>query len=250
MVIFPPNQETLVRSILVGGVAPAHRGRGIGRALLQWQQRRALQQLATSSKTLPGMIVVAADERATAATRAITRAGFIPDRFFQTLARPTQQPIANGSVVPGITIAPWSAGYSRPAHAARDSAFRNHGSSQPMSEEQWDSMLNMSTAAPVHSFVAVDGAERVVGVLLTLLGAEDEESGSSGYVWVLGVVPEMRRQGIATALLTAHLRSLAVAGIDRSVLDVATDTPGAGIELFDGLGYSRTALSVNYVQVY
>jgi mycothiol synthase len=58
-----PGKETLVRSILFGGVHPELRGRGIGRQLLAWQEARALQQLAAVDLTLPGWIMLYADDR-------------------------------------------------------------------------------------------------------------------------------------------------------------------------------------------
>ena len=256
LVICPPTQETLVRSILLGGVAPAHRGRGIGRALLAWQHARGLQQLAGSSRTLPGWIVVSADDRAPASGSTIRRAGFVPQRWFQSLSRTVDEPMPAGAVAPevggGIRIVPYATEHSPQAHAARDAAFRGHGSSQPMSDEQWESMTTMSSAAPAFSFVALDPSNRVVGLLLTLVTEESwvEQGFSSAYVWVIGVEPDARHQGAARAMLAAHLQALSAAGIERSVLDVATDAPGEGIELFTGLGYAPQSISVQYVQVH
>lgn len=45
MVICPPNHETLARSILIGGVHPSHRDRGLGRELLGGQLSRGEAQL-------------------------------------------------------------------------------------------------------------------------------------------------------------------------------------------------------------
>src|ERR1700712_2738476 len=55
-VIAPPEPETIVRTILFGGVHPAFRRRGIGRSLLAWQDGRARQQLAASRLAMPGWI--------------------------------------------------------------------------------------------------------------------------------------------------------------------------------------------------
>ncbi|RII98876.1 MULTISPECIES: GNAT family N-acetyltransferase [Clavibacter] len=252
LVIHPPTQETLVRSILTGGVDPTRRGEGIGRSLLAWQHSRALQQLAGSESTLPGWVVVAADERASGAASTLRRAGFAPNRWFQNLARTTTGPLADVTAPDGIRIVEYGAEHSEAAHAARDAAFRGHGSSQPMSDEQWDSMTSLETFDHGLSFLALDDADRVVGLLLTLLtehGA-DGPSASSGYVWVIGVVPDARHRGVARALLAQHLRSANDAGVDRSVLDVATDGDGTGLELFEGLGYVPQTVSVNYAATY
>jgi ribosomal protein S18 acetylase RimI-like enzyme len=252
LVIQPPTQETLVRSILTGGVAPTRRGEGIGRTLLAWQHARALQQLAESESTLPGWVVVSADERASGAASTLRHAGFAPNRWIRNLARTTTAPLAHVATPDGIRIVGYGAEHSAAAHAARDAAFRGHGSSQPMSDEQWDSMTSLQTFAHGLSALALDDADRVVGLLLTLLtehGAGDPPA-PSGYVWVIGVVPDSRHRGVGRALLARHLRSSKDAGVDRSVLDVATDGDDIGLELFEGLGYVPQTISVNYVATY
>jgi mycothiol synthase len=249
LVIHPPTQDTLVRSILTGGVAPTRRGEGIGRALLAWQHGRAIQQLAASESTLPGWVIVSADERVSGAASTLRHAGFASSRWVQNLARATADSVDDVAVPDGIRIVTYGAEHSEAAHAARDAAFRGHGSSQPMSDEQWDSMMSLQTFAPELSFLALDAADQVVGLLLTLL-TEHLADASSAYVWVIGVVPESRHRGIARALLALHLRSSADAGIDRSVLDVATDGDGVGLELFEGAGYVRQTVSVTHIAVY
>jgi mycothiol synthase len=251
LVIHPPTQETLVRSILTGGVAPERRGEGIGRALLSWQHARALQQFARSESTLPGWVVVSADERAAGVASLLSRAGFSPNRWFQNLARVTSRPVEEGPTPDGIRVVQYRPEFSAAAHAVRDEAFRGHGSSQPMSDEQWDSMTSLQTFAPEFSFVAL-AADRVVGLLLTLLTDEEPDGSapSSAYVWVVGVAPDSRHRGVARALFAAHLRSLQQADVSRSVLDVATDGVGDGLELYEGLGYVPQTVSVNHVRIY
>jgi len=244
LVVFPPSQETLVRSILLGGVTPSSRGRGIGRALLAWQKDRALQQLASSHKTLPGWIVAAADGRAPSAAHSLQRAGLEPKRWFQTLRRIVAEPIAASEPGGGFRVVAYTADRSEAAHAVRDAAFSGVGSSQSMSQEQWHSMMTLSTFAPHLSFLAVDGDGAVVGLLLSLLDQ------ATAHVWVVGVHPDARRQGVARALLTRHLLAAAEARVEASALDVASDGPGEGLGLYLGLGYVPQSMSVNYVDVY
>jgi ribosomal protein S18 acetylase RimI-like enzyme len=252
-VIFPPNQDTLVRSILVGGVSPAHRGRGIGRALLEWQHGRARQQLASSSKSLPGWVVVSADRGAEGSAHTIERAGFVPTRWFHGLTHFLGvKSIPEAVTIGGVRIVPFSPGFSAEAHQVRDAAFAGVGSSQAMSDEQWTSMTSMNTAAPEFSFVALDPDDRVIGVLLTLVSEDDWASRgySSAYIWTLGVEPGHRRTGIGGALLSAHLHAVGVSGIERSMLDVASDDASGGLGLFGRFDYTPQSLSVDYVQVY
>lgn len=252
LVVMPSEHETLVRVILLGGVAPSHRGRGIGRRLLAWQHGRALQRLAGSSSLLPGWVIVAADRRAPATTRMLEHAGFTPGRHFHNLVRSTSERLTYLAPPDGIRVVGYAPEHSAAAHGVRDEAFRGEGSSQPMSDEQWESMTHLASFAHAFSFVALDAADSIVGLLLTLVTEEDQaEQGSShGYVWVLGVAPEVRRRGVARSLLVDHLRALRETGIDQSVLDVATDGPGDSLALFTDLGYRSQAMSINYIHTY
>ncbi len=249
LVVMPDLHETLVRVILLGGVVPEHRGRGIGRALLAWQHGRALQRLAGCPSPLPGWIIVAADERAPATGRTLERAGFAAQRWFQNLARTASEPVPASAPVGGIRVVSYRPEHSADAHRVRDAAFRGVGSSQPMTDEQWESMTTLTTFAHDLSFVALDAAGEVVGLLLTLV--DTESSGDpDAYVWVVGVLPASRGRGAARALLIAHLQAVRAAGVARSVLDVATDGPDEGLALFTGLGYRRRSASVNFVRRY
>ena len=92
-VLAPPDPETIVRSILFGGVHPEHRGRGLGRQLLAWQRQRARQQLAGSDEAMPGWIMAYTEERAPDASRLFERAGMPLVRWFSQLRRDLTEPI-------------------------------------------------------------------------------------------------------------------------------------------------------------
>ncbi|CAN5434184.1 hypothetical protein BH10ACT4_BH10ACT4_01900 [soil metagenome] len=126
-----------MRSILVGGVSPAHRGRGIGRAFLEWQYGRARQQLASSSKSLPGCVVVSADRGAEGRGPTIGRAGFVPTRWFHGLTHFLGvKSIPEAVTIGGVRIVPFPPEFSAEAHQVRDAAFAGVGSSKAMRDEQ------------------------------------------------------------------------------------------------------------------
>lgn len=77
-----PGQETLVRCLQFGGVRPSHRGRGLGGALLSWQEARGLQLLAQSEATVPGVMVAWADDANPSFVRLAERHGFAVARHF------------------------------------------------------------------------------------------------------------------------------------------------------------------------
>lgn len=141
MCLFPPGQETLVRSILFGGVHPSMRQRGISRQLIQWQIARARQQLASSSKTLPGWIIVHTDERAPQNSRLFERAGMRLARYFVSLERPLQEPIRSFELADGVRIEQYRPELAAAVHAARNEVFMDHWGSQPVTDEMWVSFV-------------------------------------------------------------------------------------------------------------
>jgi ribosomal protein S18 acetylase RimI-like enzyme len=255
-VLFPPGQETLVRSILAGAVRPSARGRGIGRQLLHWQQQRGLQQLATSEKTLPGWLITFTDERADATTRLYERFGFSVARYFLELARDLADGAPSVELAPEFRVVTFSPEWSEATMIARNDAFRDHWGSQPVDEEQWNSFVGKEVFRPELSFLAIarnaEGVEEVAGLVLASVNEEDwpGQGFSSTYIDLVGVGRAWRKRGIAPALLARTLAAAAAAGLDKAVLDVDSDSPTGALGLYTGLGFEESHRSVSYNRVY
>lgn len=251
MAVLGPGQETLVRSILEGGVRPSARGNGLGRMLLAWQEARALQQFAGSDKALPGWMIVWTDERATATVRLAERAGFRIARYFLELRRDLSQPIAPRPLE-GFEIVPFDASRSEAARLAKNDSFRDHWGSQPTSEENWNEMLARSVFRPELSFLAIAPDGDVAGFVFSEVNEEDfaPQGFSSAYIDLVGVTRTHRRQGIAPALLTRTLEAIAAAGIEKAVLDVDAENPTGALGLYTGVGFTEANRSLQLNKVY
>ncbi|MCU1440796.1 MAG: acetyltransferase [Rhodoglobus sp.] len=254
--ILSPGQESLVRSIFVGGVRPSQRGRGIGRRLLRWQEQRGLQQLASSDKTLPGWLVSYCDERATSARSMMERFGFEVVRYFLELHRDLSQPIKERAVAPGVRIEQFSPEWSAATLEARNVSFRDHWGSQPVTQEQWSSFTAREGPRNDWSFVAVapdeNGRDAVVGFSIGEANEQDWElqGFSSCYVHLVGVTSAWRKKGIAAALLTRTLLAVRDSGVDQVTLDVDSDSPTGALGLYTGLGFVEAHRSLNLTRVY
>lgn len=245
-VTLSPGQDTLVRSILDGGVHPELRARGIGRQLLAWQIARAQQQLATSSKPLPGWIQAFTDERAPQNSRLFERAGLTCVRYFLSLDRRLDEPVQSITLGAGIRLAPYSAALSPAVKAARDESFRDHWSSQPISDEGWSSFVDGETFRTELSFVAYGtdafGSESLVGFIMTTVNEDDwaEAGYSSSYINLVGVLRGWRGRHIAQALLAAQMTASRNLGHERVTLDVDSDSPTGALALYTGMGFFAT----------
>jgi mycothiol synthase len=250
-VIRPPAAETLVRSILFGGVDPAHRGRTIGRQLLGWQYSRALQQLAASDKPLPGWVMAYTDDRNQGAQRLYQRFELTPARYFVKLEREVADAIDQVGLPDGVSIVPYAPDMSEAVRHAKNDAFRDHWGSQPTTEEQWRRDLDLPTFRPDLSFVAVVQGQ-VVGLVMSDVYEDDWEAQGyrSGYISLVGVVREWRRRGIAPALLGRVLEAYRAAWFDKAQLDVDTDNPSGALRLYTGMGFSPTTREVSHTRVF
>jgi len=252
-VLLSPGQQTLVKSNLAGGVLPEMRGRGIGRELFAWQVARARQQLATSPTMLPGWVCASCDERAPQTGRLYERAGLVCTRYFLSLDRMLADPIREFEPADGIRLAPYTAGLSSAVHAARDSAFMDHWSSQPVPDESWNAFVTAPSFDDELSFVAFGaepgGSEHVVGFILSSVNEDDWAAAGyrSSYISLVGVLAEWRGRRIAQALLSAQLTASRAAGYERATLDVDSTSPTGALGLYTGMGFFATHRELVYV---
>ncbi len=252
LVSLPPGQETLVRSILSGGVRPAARGRGIGRRLIAWQCDRGMQQLATSGLELPGWLLAFAPDSAQSTARMLERHGLTAARYFVELGRDLARPIERATLDPQLRLEQFTASNSEATRVARNLSFRDHWGSQPMDDEGWGSFVSRSTTRGDLSSIAVDASGAVVGLVLVSVNEEDwpGQGFSSAYVDLVGVTRDWRKRGVAAALLANTLSAARSAGLERVVLDVDSESPTGAGGLYASAGFVESNRETAFTRVF
>ncbi|MBM7829632.1 ribosomal protein S18 acetylase RimI-like enzyme [Agromyces cerinus] len=248
----PPGRDTLVRTILVGGVHPELRRRGIGRLLLAWQRARGAQQLAASDLPLPGWIMGFTDDRARWAGPLLESEGFTAARYFAGLRRDLAEPVDDVRAGDGIRVEALQATRADEVRTARNDAFRDHWGSQPRSEEEWRVFISSAVLRMDLSVVAIDEAsDRVVGFVLAEVNEADwgGQGFSSVHVPLVGVVRGHRGRGVAKALLAAHLAAAGAAGLEYSTLEVDAANPTGAFALYEGMGFRAATTETSYTIV-
>jgi ribosomal protein S18 acetylase RimI-like enzyme len=245
----PFEPETMVRTVLLGGVHPEFRGRGIGRSLLGWLEGRGRQQLAASDLDLPGWLMAYTQDRNPGAARLLERAGFPTVRYFAQLERTLDGPIPELALPTPLRLVNASLELSASTRSAKNAAFRDHWGSQPTPLEAWDNFMTASTRRLDLSYLALDGDE-VVGLVILDVNEDDWalQGYSGSYISLVGVVAAWRERGVAPALLAASLLASRNAGLERIALDVDSENPTGALGLYTGMGFAAVHTSQAHVK--
>lgn len=252
-VVLHPLHDTRLQVYLMGGVHPEHRGRGIGRQLFAWQHARAQQQLAATSARLPGWVMAYEDEGNADAVSVAKRTGLKVARYFTTMVREVGDPIPELMPPEGVEIRAFGADVAEETRLARNDAFRDHWGSQPTATERWGHFTGAPNFRNELSRVAVETATgRVVAFCLVTVNEADwaAQGFTSGYIELVGVVRDFRRQGLAPATIAATLAALRTVGYERAILDVDSESPTGADTLYTNLGFRPDTREVALVAAY
>jgi len=245
----PDGVDTIYRVFAFGGVVPARRGRGIGRALLDWQIARGRQILAASERRIPGWILASSTDTATETARLLERSGMRPARWFQQMRRELAEPIPDTPLPAGLRLEHLDEARWEAARIAKNDAFRDHWGTQPMTEEQWTGFMRQDAMREELSFLAVDDSGAIAGMVITFVHPEDfaRQGYIGGYIQFVSVGRPWRGRGVAKALLGAALHASRDAGHEAVALDVDAESPTGADRLYTAMGFRTVARSVQHV---
>lgn len=249
----------VVRVRLPGGVHPAWRRRGVGAAVLAWQQEAALAAVATAGHDLPVRLDLFAEEERADVAALAARAGFAPRRYFLELERPLGDgapplpPV--GDPGEGLRLAPYAPELDEAVREAHNAAFADHWGSQPRTRENWGRLVTgHRDFRAAWSFVVLDerSADGPVVAAYTLSAGFPQDwaarGRSEGYTTFLGVRREHRRRGLARLLLARAMAAFAEDGLQGAALDVDAENPTGALGLYRGLGYTTRSTGVLFAR--
>ena len=236
-----------------GGVAPSHRGRGIGRALLAHQVARAEEVEATLDAALPTCIEVDAAEHQHDLLALATRAGFAAERRFIEVARPVGPPVAEAPAVEGLDLLAWSDELDARTRLAHLEAFADHWGSVPSGPAAWRQWHTGHRAfRPELSRVVVERSSGTVAAFVLSAAYPTDWGTGPREAWIqdVGTRRAFRGRGAARWALTDVLRSVAAAPdrFERAILGVDADNPTGAVELYRSLGFEDVRVSVRLVR--
>jgi mycothiol synthase len=243
----PRNFRDTFTVYLEGRVRPDHRGKGIGRALLDWQLVRGEEIRAERHPDAPARMTVPVFEAMTSLESLVKAAGFDAERWYRQMQRPLTD-LPDPQPVAGVELVPFTWDRDDEIRRAHNAAFTEHHGSAERDAAAWEAMFTGTRAfRPELSVLAIeDGA--VVGYVLGYVYEAD--SAATGVretvLGQIGVLPQARGRGLASALIAAALRIGAENDCERAGLEVDTDNVTGALRLYEKLGFATTRLRVSW----
>ena len=242
--VYDVNNEGAVRCDLGGGVLPGHRGRGIGRELLQRMEDRAITVASAKHPGLPLHLGVPGQSEGADVRGLLEHRGDEPARYFtqMVIADLPHAAIADpeASVIPVDSSDANQREAIRLAHA---DSFRDHWGSTVWSREKWDDFMLGRPFRADHSRIAVAPSGEVLAFTLGSRYVEGEF-----YIGIVGTRRDARGQGLAKATLLGSLRAAQAAGFQTAELDVDSQNPTGALGLYEGTGFTKAKVKAAYAK--
>ncbi len=240
-------QETAI-AVVNAFIAPHWRGRGVGRAVLFWQDGRARQMLLDvfgADSEVPALVTNVVDGHVTDRRRLYIAAGFYARRTFRVMYREIE---GSEQAVPardGYRIVPWSEVDERSLEDVHLEVFESHFWPE-MRQRWWEE--SVASLERRWSFAALSPHDEVVGYLAVERPVERwiAEGRTEAYVDLLGVAESHRRHGVATALMSAGVAAAARSGMSRIGLDVDMDSASDAHAIYVHWGFVDHTSQVYY----
>jgi GNAT superfamily N-acetyltransferase len=222
----------------IGRVLPAWRRKGLGRAMLRYNEHRLRTIASTHPADGPRAFMVWASNTNLSAITLYIQEGYVPVRHAFVMVRDKLDDIPTASLPEGIQIRAVTPEHYRQIWEAECEALQEHwGITQP-TEEGYHHWLNDPVFDPTLWRVAWEGNQVVAQVRSFILPEENKTYNRlRGYTENISVRKPWRKRGIARALISASLEALKERGMTQAALRVDTQNADGALNLYESCGY-------------
>jgi mycothiol synthase len=237
----------VVHHQLEGWVRPAHRRRGIGRALLHWNEARSRQAAAERGGSDPHALSSWVGETQPGAIALLESEGYERVRYGFMLVRPLADPIPDAPLPEGLEVRPVVPADHRRIWDADVEAFRDHWEPAEPTEEDFLGWFGTPGIDTSMWRVAWDGDE-VAGSVMNFIFPEENEKLDVQRGWLahISVRRPWRRRGLAGALIADSLRELQARGMAEGALGVDAENPSGALRLYESFGFHRHSTGIAF----
>lgn len=222
-----------------GEVAPAVRGRGLGRAVLRHNERRLGAIAVGHPAELAKRLECWAFDSQVARIHLLESEGYIVARYFFEMQRPTLDEIPGLSIPPGLEVRPVGAAHHHQIWDADVEAFRDEWGGMDVSDGTFVRRFSGPNFRPDLWQVAWDGDQVAGVVMVEIMTAYNEQTGAlRGLLSGVSVRRLWRRRGLARALVANALRALRNEGMTSAMLGVDAENPTGALGVYEANGFA------------
>ncbi|HSK51851.1 MAG TPA: GNAT family N-acetyltransferase [Clostridia bacterium] len=234
---------------LFGRVHPEWRRRGLGRAMLHWNERRAREVVAAKPQfggpdAQFGMWATDTEE---GAIRLLESEGYTIRRYAFTMIN---RHLDRATIVPlpeGLEIRPVTPDQHRAIFDADDEAFKDHFEHRAATEQDFTTLFAHPDLDTSLWQVAWDGDQVAGSVQTWIWKSENEALGlRRGWLESVSVRRPWRRRGVAKALISASLVQLRERGMEEAMLGVDAENPTGALGVYESVGFEVKVRARSY----
>jgi GNAT superfamily N-acetyltransferase len=229
-------------------VRPGWQRRGLGTALMDWLEARAVAVAREQAQSRP------AAERANEAhwhqvycfgpevgkAALLAGRGYAQVRHFYRMVRPDLKHIPDCPLPAGLEVRAVRAEHLRAIWEANVEAFSDHWGEPEHPESDYQGWLRNGEFQPEIWKVAWDTAtDQVAGMVLGFIDYEQNKQQRLRRGWTENICVRRpwRRRGLARALIAASLRELKARGMAEAALGVDTENVSGALQIYESLGF-------------
>ena len=228
----------------LGYLLPAWRRKGIGGAMLDWNESRMRRIAATQAEPRSNQdrFQVFTQDTAYGTNALLKGRGYSTARVFYFMQRKGLEDLPAAPLPAGLVLKPVRQEDLRAIWDAKEDAFRDHWGFTPYSDsdyQRWAEDPNHDLGLWV---VAWDG-DQVAGTSLNFIYHQDNARYGflRGEVASVGVRRPWRKRGLGRAMIVESLRLLRAHGMTEAVLGVDSDGQNGALRLYESVGFRTIA---------
>ena len=221
-----------------GYLLPKWRRKGIGCAILHYNQKRLREIAAEHTEDLPRYFSSFAADTEIGTTAMLCNEGYLPIRHFYKMVRPDLENIPKAPLPSGLEVRPAVSDHFQAICDASNEAFRDHWGFSENMKLTVEKLVDDPTFNPSLWRVAWDG-DQVAGMVLSYIDDKENAEYNLKRGWTEDICVRLpwRKQGLASALIVQSLIALKERGMEEAALGVDTDNRTGALGLYERLGY-------------
>ncbi len=230
-----------------GHVLPEWRRKGIGRAMLRWNEARLHEIAAGHPHNAPRLFQAEVSDGESAKEALLSSEGYTPVRHGYHMVRSLAEPIVLTPLPPGLEVRPVPPQRYRTLWEADQEAFRDHWGFVPGTEADYRRWLNEPIFNPSLWQVAWDG-DQIAGAVQNFVNEKEnqEYNRKRGYTEGIFVRRPWRKRGLARALIMRSLQMFKDRGFTEAALGVDAENLSGALRLYESCGFRAVKRELLY----